>query len=212
MKNKTHILSYPRSGNHLMRTFLEYQFRVPTVGSVNSATDLSIAEKTKFMNHKIINAKPKFYKAHFIKEVLLREKKYEQDNWGLIFLLRHPFDAISSHVARSKAYNSFLKNKFDRMQVLENNIEFYLNLIDFYQRYPREAVCVLFDDMIEGKEVLLTEKIKINFNNEKLNITARKSQSSLAQKYAHNKQIILQELQKSVYSDVLTEKYYDCKS
>tara|TARA_B110000879_G_scaffold202205_1_gene278271 strand:- start:1522 stop:2073 length:552 start_codon:yes stop_codon:yes gene_type:complete len=176
-----------------------------THGSLNSPTDKSIHEKTNGQIS-IDSAKVKYvYKSHFIKEVLHREFVNREQIWKLNMIVRDPIDAISSHVARSRAYTSFLSSKFDREQTIENNIENYLNIISFYKNYSGDKDVILYSDMISGKTINTKFFGSIDFSRQDIRGLAQSSQTSL--KGTSKKTIIRDAILTSPYSQTLKFLY-----
>ena len=91
-----HILSYPRSGNHLVRALVEFSSGRPTLGAIESSKDIPIylrSENKKLKLIDISNLDPIGYKSHWLNQARLVEKSVS-DSLGLIFIQRKMQDAI----------------------------------------------------------------------------------------------------------------------
>lgn len=85
------ILSYPRSGNHLVRALVENITQSPTLGVFGGrCTD------TPILSHNV-NVSPVAYKQHFVEEIDKDRLITKSSPKYLILITRNPFDAISSH-------------------------------------------------------------------------------------------------------------------
>ena len=134
-----HILSYPRSGNHLVRCILEANARRPTEGCIGVSSDPPIYMRAANLENRMIeieNTRPIGYKAHLLREVLARNRMAEGPR-ALLFLLRNPVDAIASQLMHSKleARGVLSLQVRKRKLFLERAVESYLSLILLYRSW-----------------------------------------------------------------------------
>lgn len=134
-----HIVSYPRSGNHLVRSILEANSQRPTEGCLGVASDPPIYTRTPNRRDGLIqirDSRPIGFKAHYLREVFARSRCPGGPN-GLIFIHRNPVDAIGSQLLRSGLMGrdvlSLRSRK--RRKFLEAAIENYLSLIYLYRSW-----------------------------------------------------------------------------
>lgn len=192
---KFHLLSYPRSGNHLFRAFFEHCTRLRSCDCIGS----------EVRHFEDLRNSVTLWKSHFVREVLYVEKLNSREiNWGLILLLREPADAISSHLARSREYTRLLSTKFERNRLLLFNIDHYLALIDFYEKFGGSKQVVLYENMLKsGYQVEIQDMGLIEFSSSAIRSAAKSSQRSLI----GSKQKALDEVVNSGYYDLLIDRY-----
>ena len=165
---KYHLLSYPRSGNHLFRGVFEMATKIPSVGCVGSTKDTSILEKNALI-YTPVSHEPILFKAHFIREILYRETLDKKSEWRLIFLFRDPFDAIASQILREIKWFHIGSNKDEHLKsLLKINTEMYLNSSNFYQTSKLNKVCINFKEMVSGSRMTIFDQFDLNFNNNKI--------------------------------------------
>ena len=160
MENKFNILlSYPRSGNHLCRFFIELLSGIPTLGCLGNENDIEIyknkfKENIPFNIKKDYNRNDSFIKMHkidkdlfsFIKELNLVNK--------IILIIRNPKEVL-------------LRNGFMNFTGEFNNYEIYFKLIDQFNQINGKKIIIYYEDMINNKEKFIN--ILYNFldlNNE----------------------------------------------
>ena len=139
MPENFHIVSYPRSGSHLVRTLLEASFLRPTLGCQDAGRDTPIAHRTPNLDKKLIalvNENPIGLKSHNCLDVLKHEHKTGQCN-GFILIARDPVDAISSHIYRAFRNRRIkpLYNK-DLRRSVNSNVDAYLSVLHLYKANP----------------------------------------------------------------------------
>jgi len=130
------VASFPRSGNHLVRFLIEYLTGRPTLGCYKNPLDIPIhcngfPDAPSVLAH--VRGEPIAHKAHYVKELRYLARRYPID--GLVFVRRHPIEAIISHhrkVARDNAqavYRSIrryaaLDRYFERTKLPKVNLEY----------------------------------------------------------------------------------------
>ena len=130
------ILSYPRSGNHLVRFFIEILTETPTLGCIDNNKDLPLC----------LNTYPE--KIHFDIKTL---DNYEKDNLyrkhhniprnssELIFIVRNPKEVLLRHLNykyRLEGWDGY------------NN---YFNLINYYNNFKKKKILFYYEDIIINK-------------------------------------------------------------
>jgi len=140
---KFYILSYPRSGNHLVRFLIESLSGQPTLGAQNGksefATIFSIDKPIyKKINIKINTKKPIGIKRHHFDKY--NETGFELD---LLLILRNPIEAIFSHKINQ------LTEKFD-IQIINDEFKKYCELLKIYHSSNKNKIIFYYSDLIEN--------------------------------------------------------------
>lgn len=164
LTKKNLILSIPRSGNHIIRTLIEYLTQFPTAGLIGVENDGPIYTRSNITFE--IKNKNKFiyYKQH---DVMLNEKHYitKHDEVNeLIFLIRNPIEIF----IREDNYNN--ENK-EVIPYKNQYKEVYFSNIDFYQKFEGTKLLLYYEDIIQHKKetiITLYNFLKVN-NQERLN-------------------------------------------
>jgi hypothetical protein len=136
--NSWHIVSYPRSGNHLVRTLVEYSSKRPTLGVIDSPKDIPIYLRPPNQNLNLIQIadfNPIAYKSHFLSHIRLVEK-FNQDPFGLVLVQRKIENAVTSHLYRSLRKRLFLKDSEIHVAV-EGAVNQYFSVLHFFESYDR---------------------------------------------------------------------------
>lgn len=133
------IMSYPRSGNHLVRFFIEILSETPTFGCRHSSTDVQICKnifhkKIPFNISKNYNKKECFYKYHS-PTFKVRPKK-------IIFIIRNPREAILRH-------NDFNFNS--------DSFNQYFSSVDYYQKFEGKKKLFFYEDILKNKNNFIEE-------------------------------------------------------
>lgn len=178
------LLSYPRSGNHLVRFFIELLSETPTFGNDSNEKDIeiyknnfsefipfNIDENKKYSKNNCYCKKHKAPKKPsrkiiFIirnpKEVLLRQSNYEMNIDGKKYSFNSYFDLIDYYLqSKGKKLILFYED------ILNNKIEFIEKLYDF--------LCI---DNIEKKNYVIKNIDKLW--NLSLNATGRSWKGNLS--------------------------------
>ena len=131
------LLSYPRSGNHLCRFFIELLSELPTFGCHKNKKDVEIY-KNKFdkeipFNISNYNKKDCYIKYHW--------PPNSNDNFdNLILIVRNPREVL----LRNLNYKMVFNNKWDSFQV-------YFNNIDYYNNYKGKKLILFYEDILTDK-------------------------------------------------------------
>ena len=116
------LLSYPRSGNHLLRFLVEYATRRPTLGAIDAETspiplglhDLPIFLRVKGM--RAANPLPILVKRHS----LFPDESFAKT----ILLVREPIEAILSHL-KHDSDEDFEKNVHREVAIFAENLRVF---------------------------------------------------------------------------------------
>jgi hypothetical protein len=144
------ILSYPRSGNHLVRFFIEFLSEEPTFGVDGNNDDIEIY-KNQFITNIPFNIK------NYNKEKCY--KKYHNFDYNitksseLIFIIRDPFEVLS-HKANTHI-----------------DLKEYFNNIDIYKKFQKKKIIFFYENIINNKSKFVNDLYNfLNINNKiKLN-------------------------------------------
>jgi len=143
-----HLASYPRSGNHLVRTLIEFATHRPTLGCPGSDHDRPIYQRGPNCDAKLIRISepdPVAFKSHFANQIQRHDQHHLIDHFLLI--VRDPVQAISSHLTRDLAQRLFLSERQIRISV-ERELNAYLALLYAYRAYPASRrLVVRFEDL-----------------------------------------------------------------
>ena len=134
---KNILLSYPRSGNHLCRFFIELLTELPTYGVHGSKKDIPIYQnlfpkKIPFNIKEDINSDDCFHKYHIASSL---------DCKILILIIRNPREVLLSH-------NGLNKLNINNNWASYNN---YFKLIDFYNNFKGKKLLLYYEDIITQK-------------------------------------------------------------
>ncbi len=141
---KTYIISYPRSGNTLFRTIMEYHSKQPTDGTCDNP-----AHKNRLMKPIIYKTRTNFiaYKTH-VWDVINPEDK-------VFFIIRDYKECIIRHNQKHRGISFELFKKQTRG---ENND--YIDLLQKFDSHPGPKYIIYYEDMIKGKLGELSHMIK----------------------------------------------------
>lgn len=121
------ILSYPRSGNHLVRTYVEFMTKRATIGRFNGSHDPPIYQKTNNNRLNVDPAKrPVAVKAHYATTDVLPFQKHGDQ---LILILRSPVENLQSHNSP------------------HTGIKEYENNIDFFEKFEGRKLLLYYEDI-----------------------------------------------------------------
>lgn len=132
------LLSFPRSGNHLVRLLIEYLTQKPTLGCKGSPRDIPMYRRHKSGRRWLgvnPNAPAVVQKAHFINKVQSGPK------YPLVLIIRNPWETTRSFKKGLKAKKS--------SQQLEDE---YRSLLEFYQTYKYKKMCIYYEDILSDKQ------------------------------------------------------------
>lgn len=136
------ILSYPRSGNHLVRFLIEYSLGRPTKGCGRNREDIPL-----YLNHypdksvlaHVDGTKPfSFEKVHYSRNI--HEKPSQ-----LIFIVRDPTEAIFNHM---RLYNPTAR--FHAGVVAE--MKQFLDNVVYFMQYTGPKLLLYYEDLIDPQK------------------------------------------------------------
>jgi len=128
------LLSYPRSGNHLVRFFIELLSETPTYGCKGNNKDKEIYRNVfeEIIPFNITNFDKRkcYFKYHFppSKDVILNK---------LILIVRNPKEVLLRH----NCYRINIKS-----------FEGYFKNIDFYNNYKGKKILLYYEDILQKKK------------------------------------------------------------
>jgi hypothetical protein len=135
---KNVLLSYPRSGNHLCRFFIEFLSELPTYGCNGNLEDIEIY-KNKFDVPVQFNIPNKFNKNNCYFKY--HNPPYHINTKNLILIIRNPKEVLVRQCGGQKLN-------------INNNwysYESYFKSIDFYNNYKGKKLLLYYEDMITNK-------------------------------------------------------------
>ena len=145
--HKNILLSYPRSGNHLCRFFIELLSETPTFGCGNNADDGEI-HKIAFSEHVPFNVKSYrkedcYYKYH--------SPRFDSRNASsLIVLVRNPKEVLLRHHNYTLAYRPT-----DWQPSQSDDFETYFEIIDYYYSFKGKKLILFYEDMLTNKSAFI---------------------------------------------------------
>lgn len=159
--NKTHLISYPRSGNHAVRAILEFCSGRPTSGCPESE-DIDPPIHTKPANSdgliQIHSHNTIAYKSHFINQVLYWDRNISKD-LKIILITRDPLKSVFSHVYRELRKILFIKSR-DVDEAVEMQINNYMALVYlFCASKNRDRFHIKYEDIFSDNSAESLEKI-----------------------------------------------------
>ena len=136
------LLSYPRSGNHLVRFFIELLSEMPTFGCNENPKDIEIyknnfSENINFnikKEYKISDCFRKFHQPPKNKYISLNK------NCELILILRNPKEVLLRH-------NNFRLN----FKGGWDSYEEYFKGIDFFKNFKGKKLLLYYEDIVTNK-------------------------------------------------------------
>jgi hypothetical protein len=131
-----YLLSFPRSGNHLCRFFIELLSELPSFGCKSNSDDFEIY-KNKFSEEVPFNIDMNYHesscyrKTHHVNEISGTVNK-------LIFIIRDPREVLLRH------YN------YDINQI--TNDVMYFNNLDYYINFKGQKLILYYEDILKDKK------------------------------------------------------------
>ena len=140
----TYIVSFPHSGNHIVRALIEFMTKKETLGCAgNEHNDPPIASHLE-MKDLLSNvcASTEFRKCHIF------PKEGPEDK--LIFIIRHPTEALCS---RMRDYVPLEKiSNFDLKELRVKVQEEYEHLVQGFQQWNRPKILLKFEDLVYNNQ------------------------------------------------------------
>jgi len=146
INKKNILLSVPRCGNHIIRTFIEYFTNKPTHGLLGldeqdlpiykrSSLNIDITEPTDYI----------YYKQH---DLILNEPHFVSDINEvneLIFLTRNPIEIFLKEETTLTELDNLIPYKKLYKEV-------YFDNIDFYEKFEGKKLLLYYEDIIQCQE------------------------------------------------------------
>jgi len=146
------LLSYPRSGSHLLRYFIELMTQRPTLGCRGNPQDTPICKRRGIKLLKDVSKQnPIAQKAHWVSEMSLSP----QD--GLIMIIRYPIDALISEKLVKREHNDPREvHKFDDLLISEIRKEIlrYNENLNLYESFLGKKCIVKYEDLVSNNSYL----------------------------------------------------------
>ena len=137
---KNVLLSYPRSGNHLVRFLIEYLTLEPTLGCPGSTKDIPIY-KSNFGHDKNplaeVKGAPRWQKHHFVKEI------GPQEISGLIYIFRDPVECLARHKNFRKTKYTWQPGDYTKA------IDQVKAAIDYYVDFTGPKFLIKYEELME---------------------------------------------------------------
>ena len=132
------LLSYPRSGNHLVRFFIELLSEIPSYGCKGNKMDKEIYKNvfsdTVPFNISKFDKKDCYFKYHTPPPQNISSNK-------LILIIRNPKEVLLRH----HNYKLKIKGGWD-------SFETYFKNIDYYNNHTGEKLLLYYEDIITNKQ------------------------------------------------------------
>lgn len=154
------LLSYPRSGNHLVRFFIELITEHPTYGCKGNIKDVEI-NKNIFDIEVPFNIKPNldidletynkncYYKYHNVNQIINDKINNIKK---IIFIIRNPREVL-------------LRHNNDKIYI--KGFDQYFDVLDYFLNYKGEKKMFYYEDIITNKEEFIKELYKfLDYDNE----------------------------------------------
>ena len=147
------LLSYPRSGNHLMRYILEYITGLPTSGCYGNPKDKPIYTN-KFPNKETplshVNHHHHFCFTKFHKIPSHYNNAYLKADPALILIVRDYKECIISHIRKNVKSGLTVENAFHKELMM------YFKLLHYYDTFEGKKMIIYYEDLLtDGDNVLL---------------------------------------------------------
>ncbi len=135
-----YILSYPRSGNHLVRGLVEYLTKKPTNGCLTNPEDTTIQSRLENVSTDFqgISGNPEWTKAHDPME----ELKNVTHRSKLILIVRDPLEALPSHLKTTK--DDMLSN----LKPYSKHHDWYVNILNRFQIWTGPKLLLYYEDLV----------------------------------------------------------------
>jgi len=158
------LLSYPRSGNHLVRFFIELLSEKPTFGGARNKKDIPIhknifSESIPFNISKDYIKSECYHKIHSLRELQMYYKNTKFDK--LILIVRNPREVLLRNT-------NFIINEEDYNKYFES-IDYYLNYTEpkkiFYYENILSNKTKFINDLYNFLEINNAEKLSYCLEN-----------------------------------------------
>lgn len=151
------IVSFPRSGNHLVRALVEYAFHRPTLGCPGISNDTPIHEKDPNRRSGLIaisSPVPIAFKAHTL-NCVWRHRREQGGEMKTVLILRDPVDAIASQLLRILDRPLLSERKLTKE--INVQVSWYLQPVYcFLQAAEKDRFLLRFEDLVSADRGLQT--------------------------------------------------------
>lgn len=180
------LLSFPRSGNHLIRFFIEYLTGMPTLGCVDNLKDHPIFSDYFELDPNILSHVssdiPICRKAHTAEEctwILQKEKGAK-----LILITRDPVEAIIAHAERPR---QDILGVIYIFRIIKCAIQIK-SIFQFYSKFQGEKVILRYENWISNDK--MKNRSEINKLSGILNkYIMKEKKESVIEKFNHLKNV-----------------------
>lgn len=138
-----YILSFPRSGNHLVRGLVEFLTQRPTNGCPGNHEDTPIASRLKNKTDLIHVAGPaEWSKAHRPSQ----EVKRADPSSKLIAIVRHPLESIASHYKSDQKFT--IQSLHREISPGSHLYGMYMDVLRKYNAWQGPKLIVYYEDLV----------------------------------------------------------------
>lgn len=153
------LLSYPRSGNHLVRYMIEFMTGIPTSGCYGNMKDKPIYSNV-FPDNKTplshVQHDYHFIFTKFHKIPSPHNSIFLKADPPLLLILRDYKECILSHLYKNTGKNTIIPGSFNR------ELDMYLKILNYYNSYKGKKMIIYYEDLINDTDnVLLKLKMFI---------------------------------------------------
>lgn len=169
----SYLVSYPRSGNHLVRTICEYITQLPSLG-VNDHFDIAISKRTKSLHFDIKNEDIYCVKKCHIANIEIKNEEKNDANKKMILILRHPFECILSELSKRINHLSLDWLISNNGYYINQEFEIYKENIKYYLEWQGPKLLIFYEELVNSENVdqiikfFDVENKKIDFDWEKI--------------------------------------------
>lgn len=148
------LLSYPRSGNHLVRYILEFITGLPTSGCYGNTKDKPIytnqfPNKETPLRHVVHNFHFCFTKFHKIPSHY--NSAYLKSDPSLILIIRDYKECIISHLRKIN------KDKEIDSLTFQHELNLYFKLLNYYDNFEGKKMIIYYEDLIQKTDEVLNQ-------------------------------------------------------
>jgi hypothetical protein len=136
-----YLLSYPRSGNHLVRFFIELLCETPTIGVEGSEEDIPLYQNTYTIDISFNISRDTKYEIEQCYQKFHKPIPSPAKDDTLIFLLRSPRECL----IRQNGFATWNENRN------WYSYNAYFELIDSYLAFPGKKCVLFYEDIITNR-------------------------------------------------------------
>lgn len=149
-----HVISFPRSGNHLVRFILEYFSSKSTLGCISNPDDVSLHERVEtchelsHVQNEVIALKHHHFDLPILSEI---------SNDTVVLILRNYKECTVRHM---KGSNDEFKINPDEYPLLQTHIKDYLTILDWISKWEGKLLVIYYEDLITRPFEVLPKFLK----------------------------------------------------